>query len=303
MKKGLLLLSAIIVSLTAFGQDLITTTEGQTIKAKVLEVGLDEIKYKKHENLEGPTYTMVKSKVLVIYYENGTTELFGNQDRAIPSAEPAKSASSPTEKDSSWKGSFSYRIGICSPLGLFASTDVNQPGAGFATPGIASELNFSRRIRYSKWAAAGAMKGSLFLSDNQNLSSGSSVLVYREVYSMSSILIGAEKRKQLTAREALTTRFMFGYAVATKPLLEMTSSTAWLKEEEKISSTFTYAFGVGLVSTIKKNVKLFGNLDYQHAKPYFANIKTTTSNGSRYIDSWYQPMNSLSITVGLGLGF
>jgi len=96
---------------------------------------------------------------------------------------------------------------------------------------------------------------------------------------------------------------MFGYAVATKPLLEMTSSTAWLKEEEKISSTFTYAFGVGLVSTIKKNVKLFGNLDYQHAKPYFANIKTTTSNGSRYIDSWYQPMNSLSITVGLGLGF
>ena len=96
---------------------------------------------------------------------------------------------------------------------------------------------------------------------------------------------------------------MFGYAVATKPLLEMTSSTAWLKEEEKTSSTFTYAFGVGLVSTIKKNVKLFGNLDYQHAKPYFYNIETTTSSGSRYIDSWYQPMNSLSITVGLGLGF
>jgi len=47
---------------------------GEKIKAKVLEVGQHEIKYKKCDNPDGPTYTVSKSDVKGIQYANGTNE-------------------------------------------------------------------------------------------------------------------------------------------------------------------------------------------------------------------------------------
>jgi len=57
-------------------QDIITKTNGDEIKAKVTEVDLNEIKYKRFENLSGPTYTMPKSDIFMIKYENGEKDVF-----------------------------------------------------------------------------------------------------------------------------------------------------------------------------------------------------------------------------------
>lgn len=66
-----------LASLTALAQDKITTVKGDLLEAKVLEVTPDEVRYKKWENLDGPTYSIEKSEVFMIEYENGSKDVFG----------------------------------------------------------------------------------------------------------------------------------------------------------------------------------------------------------------------------------
>jgi hypothetical protein len=42
----------------------------------VQEIGLDNVKYKKYENQNGPTYTLMKSDIFMIKYENGDKDVF-----------------------------------------------------------------------------------------------------------------------------------------------------------------------------------------------------------------------------------
>lgn len=59
-----------------YSQDNIILKNGDEIAAKVLEVTTDQIKYKKWENQEGPTYTSAKSDIFMIKYKNGTKDVF-----------------------------------------------------------------------------------------------------------------------------------------------------------------------------------------------------------------------------------
>lgn len=63
-------------------QDIITTRNGEDIQSKVLEVNKKDIKYKKYDNLDGPTYTMQKSEILIVRYANGADEVFDRQDNS-----------------------------------------------------------------------------------------------------------------------------------------------------------------------------------------------------------------------------
>ena len=64
-------------------QDLITTNEGKDIEAKILEVNPDNIKFKKFNNLEGPTFTMLKSDILIVRYENGESDVFASNHQRL----------------------------------------------------------------------------------------------------------------------------------------------------------------------------------------------------------------------------
>ena len=59
-----------------FAQDVIVKKDGSTILSKVIEIGTSEVKYKKFSNQNGPTYSIVKSDVQTINYENGEREDF-----------------------------------------------------------------------------------------------------------------------------------------------------------------------------------------------------------------------------------
>lgn len=71
--------------------DTIILRRGDDILGKVIEIGQDEIKYRKCDNLNGPSYAIRKSEVFVIKYVNGTSEFFtpGNQ-HVSPVPPPAK---------------------------------------------------------------------------------------------------------------------------------------------------------------------------------------------------------------------
>lgn len=73
---------------TTFAQDIITTKDGNDIQAKILEVTNTEIKYKKFNNPDGPTFTLKKSEVLIVRYQNGENEVFNKTPQADYTSTP-----------------------------------------------------------------------------------------------------------------------------------------------------------------------------------------------------------------------
>ena len=76
-------------SATVFAQDVITLNNGVDIKVVVEEVRMNDIRYKRFDNLNGPVYTLPKSEIFRIVYENGTMDVFsGNTVNTITSETP-----------------------------------------------------------------------------------------------------------------------------------------------------------------------------------------------------------------------
>lgn len=79
MKKYLIFM-LLPFSVKAVAQDVIVKTDGSTILSKVLEINSSEIKYKKFSNQNGPTYTINKSEIMAINYENGEKDVFDHKE-------------------------------------------------------------------------------------------------------------------------------------------------------------------------------------------------------------------------------
>jgi hypothetical protein len=64
MKKVIFTALATILTLSnSFAQDVITKKTSEDIPAKVIEVTTTEVKYKKHDNQNGPTFSLLKTEV------------------------------------------------------------------------------------------------------------------------------------------------------------------------------------------------------------------------------------------------
>jgi hypothetical protein len=71
-----IVIAAFVCSNVLFAQDIITLNSGDDIKAKVEEIDIDNVKYKKYDNLSGPIYILKKSDIFMIKYENGDKDIF-----------------------------------------------------------------------------------------------------------------------------------------------------------------------------------------------------------------------------------
>lgn len=78
--RTLISISLLFFTLFLNGQDLIILKNGDEIQAKVKEVDIDVIKYVKFDNLNGPTYSESKANVFMIKYENGSKDVFNNNN-------------------------------------------------------------------------------------------------------------------------------------------------------------------------------------------------------------------------------
>ncbi len=83
------LVTLFLFVVSAYSQDVLYTTGGNKLKAKVTEINTADIKYKDFNNPEGPTYVIAKKDVVLIQYANGVTEVIN--------ANPATIAPKPTE--------------------------------------------------------------------------------------------------------------------------------------------------------------------------------------------------------------
>lgn len=65
---------------TSYSQDVIIRNDKSELKAKVIEITEEALKYKRWEMLDGPLYTIAKKEVFMIVYENGTRETFPDKE-------------------------------------------------------------------------------------------------------------------------------------------------------------------------------------------------------------------------------
>lgn len=80
--KKLLLTSAILVCMqTLFCQDVIYLKDGSEIKARIIELTNETIKYRRYDQLDGPLRNILLPEVLMIIYEDGTRETMKLEDK------------------------------------------------------------------------------------------------------------------------------------------------------------------------------------------------------------------------------
>lgn len=143
MRKILLVLSLILICPAfAAAQDIIVMNDGAELQVKVIEITPGQIKYKKFSNPDGPTYSMDKSGVLMIRYQNGDKDVIAQPKKetiattARPAPAPVPAA--PVEKiDYTPRSALSFRGAIS--MGAIMIEDVKDNQAG---PLVSAGLNY-----------------------------------------------------------------------------------------------------------------------------------------------------------------
>ena len=75
MKRFSLIFFALLIGYVASAQDIITTRDGQEIRARITAIGTDTISYTLYDESNGVVYTMMKGDAVLIKYENGRNEV------------------------------------------------------------------------------------------------------------------------------------------------------------------------------------------------------------------------------------
>jgi hypothetical protein len=74
----ILLIAFCFITWCASSQDVIYKTNGDSIKAKILEVGTNAVSFKKSSNPDGPTFVESKSDIFMIRFKDGQIQEYAN---------------------------------------------------------------------------------------------------------------------------------------------------------------------------------------------------------------------------------
>ncbi len=137
MNKVFIILAATLFSaVLANAQDIITKKTGEDIKAKVLEVTTNEVKYKFFDEPDGATYTIRQSEIALIRYESGRNEVFNQNNNSIAySHRESVEGLAPGMKYKELKNLYDYKDYVSEPgdrynLALAGITSFLIPGVG-----------------------------------------------------------------------------------------------------------------------------------------------------------------------------
>ena len=109
MKKLTTLFTTLLITTISFSQnekcDDLIFKNGEEIYGLISEITTSEVKYKRCDNPEGPTFSLEKSKLLMIRYKNGTKDVFNSTE--LKSSSKKSSVSNETNK-----ATFGFRLGL-----------------------------------------------------------------------------------------------------------------------------------------------------------------------------------------------
>jgi len=236
-------------------QDIITKKNGDEIKAKVQEVGINDVRYKLFENESGPTYTLLKSDIFMIKYENGEKDRFNNQpvtnnavnetnDHSAPvitNSSPQQSGQTPStdgQETKKRKGYVGLGIG-----GAFLTEDYSNVSGG-----IQVNVNFGYLFTKNVGINASFLSTSFDLSNYEDSSIG---------------LIGF-----LTGPLFSTATSNQAVEFDLRPTIGFASGSVSVGNKSGTTDETAFAFGVGgsVRWNCGKRVSVSGNVDYYNAE-------------------------------------
>lgn len=91
MKRWNLFVFCVVLSVSAFAQDIIITRDAKRIESKIQEVSPTEVRYKEWDNLDGPVFVLLTRDITAITFQNGSVKVFDN-------ATPQQAQNSVTEE-------------------------------------------------------------------------------------------------------------------------------------------------------------------------------------------------------------
>ncbi|MBN1143561.1 MAG: DUF4190 domain-containing protein [Bacteroidales bacterium] len=106
--------------------DTLVFKAGNILLAKVIEIGVNEVKYRECENLSGPLISILKSDVFMIKYPNGTRDYFDQEAPVIRAETVDQKAPEQVIRKSEGLGTAGFIAGLLGlfiagiPLGIFA---------------------------------------------------------------------------------------------------------------------------------------------------------------------------------------
>ncbi len=92
MKRFLLLVTFAVMFGAAQAQDVIVLQNADEIQAKVVAITQDQVTYRRWSNLGGPTYTINKSQIFYIKYQNGEKDVMTTMPTANRMTSAGRSA-------------------------------------------------------------------------------------------------------------------------------------------------------------------------------------------------------------------
>lgn len=186
MKKVIFIIIALLaINNLVFSQDIITKKTGEDIQSKILEISQSEVKYKLYSNLEGPTYTLLKSDILMVRYENGTKDIFNEIEESNPistsSAEDMRMKGQIDSKENykgrrsgaGWTSAITILtspvLGVI-PAAVFSSIEPSEKNLNFPDPELMKDYEYSKayteqahKIKKKKvWTSYGIASGTWF---------------------------------------------------------------------------------------------------------------------------------------------
>ena len=202
-----------------------------------------------------------------------------------------------------------YSYGISSPLGDFASRNLNNDEAGFAKGGLSSSFTIGYDFNDKGFGILLKSQShvNLFNSNGYqrelNNSSTGIWSVYGDNYVTSSYLLGAKKIINLTSKSTFDFRALLGLAFCKTPQIESFESTLpyWFVELPTYASTLGYQIGLGYQYQANKRISIIASFEYFGASPEFGDITSYASSGSIFLNTRTQPMNVINTKIGVGV--
>ena len=136
---------------SANAQDLIILRDGNTIEARVLEITPAEIRYKRFDHLDGPTYTILAVSVLSIRFENGRTEIINAPPQPVSITPSDTTRQADTQEENIFNSNTRFNtLGLS--LGYLGVSNIGFSFNGTVSPGPYTFFDFNLGLGFSNFS-------------------------------------------------------------------------------------------------------------------------------------------------------
>lgn len=219
------------------------------------------------------------------------------------------------------KGYIGISFGTSIPTGDFASKDIDNEAAGFATYGASFEISLAHKVGNSNFGFCALLRGQFNPTDAnalvQELATQHPNAIWHiesDGWGIGGIMFGGFGQFTLTEKINFQTRLMLGFLNATSPEILIngsappgtlgsgnSSESAWFKQSSAVANSPALLLGVGYTYDLGEKFYILFNVDYLAAKPEFSQVEISDSYGNLTRNTWKQTYGSVNITGGIAL--